>query len=538
MTILILIVGGCASNNTKPLKANKFSDVLIDYPTTHDAKADLYRNILLGRIAAGQSNYKAALEYYLAALQLTPNIELVREALTLSEQLKNKEASFKIATLWVTQQPEALLPWKLLSYYYLRSQHKAESYKQLSRDAIEKVILLEPNNNELLIFLKLLASAENQLKVLPLYQSLSLEHPDKLALSLALATLYQQQKNWSKALSLTTSIIEQHSDNILAWMLKGEILVASGQQEKAIDWYKKTLEKHTKSNAIRNSLGQLYYELDRYSQAREQFEQILINLPNDTDARYMIAAIYYSEENYQLSKDYFEPLLRYRRLRNSVLFYLAEIATHDNDNETAITLYRQITSSRYYSTAHLMVSRLLQQQGKEQQALEYLKSLSPKDNDINFRYMRAMAAAEMGAMDVTESDLRAILQVDPDHTDALNALGYTLADANRELAEAFIMIERAFTKNPSSPAIIDSMGWVLYRLGRLEEAVDYLQQAYELDKSAEIAAHLGEILWHLDQKHKALDIFSKAIKLSPDNEALKTIIQQLNININLSSTQR
>ena len=532
ITAIIFILGlaGCTTKQNSSVGIYSSIDNAIDYPTTHDAQATLYEKILLGRIAAGQNNYELALDYYLSALQISTDIELAKEALVLSEQLQNKDASLKIATLWVEKKPKALIPWKLIAYYSLREQLKEQSHK-----AIEQVITLESNSNELLIFFNRLGSGKHQLKVQQLLESLSLTYPMNLALTLARASIYKQQKNWSKALTITTEAVKSHSDSVLALKLHGNLLLESGEQEKAVQWFKKTLQKYPNSNDMLNTLGQLYYELDRYAEAREQFELILKNLPNDSDAQYMIAAVYYAEENYQKSRQYFEPLLRFRRHRNSVLFYLAEIANNNEETETAIGLYRQITKSRFFPTAHMMVARLMRQQGREKQALDYLKNISPDLSDLNFRYMRAMVAAEMGAMDLTEADLRYILVIDPEHNDALNALGYTLADANKNLPEAMEMIEKAFSMNPTSPAIIDSMGWVLYRLGKLPEALDYLQQAYALDKSSEIAAHLVELLWQLDEKAKAQAVIAAVLKDSPNNETIMALTNKLNINIEQSS---
>jgi len=540
--IFILALVSCTTNKSLTGDNTSAIENFADYPTTHDSTSSLYEKILLGRIAAGRNNYETALQYYLLALQISTDLDLAKEALILSEQLQNKKVSLKIATLWVEKQPEALIPWKLIAYYSLieeLNEHKnghlaSEKNSLQSLKAIEQVINLESNTNDLLIFFNRLSLGDNQSNVQLLLESLTSTYPNHLALSLARAAIYQQQKNWAKALLLTTEVIKTHPNSELARKLHGNLLLASGEKDKAVEWYKNTLEQYPDSNDMHNTLGQLYYELDRYPEAREQFELILNNLPNDSDANYMLGAIYFSEENYQKSRQYLEPLLRYRRHRNAVLFYLAEIANKDKDLDAAIGLYRQITKSRYYPTAHMMVARLMSQQGREKQALEYLKNLTPDLNDLDFRYMRAMVAAEMGAMDVTEADLRYILVIDPEHTDALNALGYTLADANRNLCEALEMIEKAFSKNPASPAVIDSMGWVLYRLGKLPEALEYLQKAYALDKSNEIAAHLAEILWQLDKKDKAQAIISAVLKDAPDNETIKALINRLNNNVEQS----
>ena len=150
--------------------------------------------------------------------------------------------------------------------------------------------------------------------------------------------------------------------------------------------------------------------------------------------------------------------------------------------------------------------------------------------------MRALLAADMGDTLRTEEDLRFILASNPEHTEALNALGYTLADANKNLQEAQLMIEKAYKKNPNSSAIVDSMGWVLYRRGELSKALEELQRAYTLEPSDEIASHLSEVLWRLDKKERARKILSAAIKESPDSRVIKATINKFNIELGENSS--
>ena len=171
---------------------------------------------------------------------------------------------------------------------------------------------------------------------------------------------------------------------------------------------------------------------------------------------------------------------------------------------------------------------MLQGFGKTNLALELLNA-HIGNNDTDFLYMRALIAADIGDIESAERDLRLIIEIDPDHNEAINALGYTLADANINLPEALALIEKAYSNNSDSAAIIDSMGWILYRQGKLSESVKYLQQAFKIDSSAEIASHLGEVLWMMDEKDLAKDIFRTALNKSPENKTLNKVIKQLNI---------
>jgi len=141
-------------------------------------------------------------------------------------------------------------------------------------------------------------------------------------------------------------------------------------------------------------------------------------------------------------------------------------------------------------------------------------------------YDHAMAAEKIDRIDVLESNLRQVIQIKPDHAHAYNALGYTLADRNTRLQEAYTLIEQALKIAPEDPFIMDSMGWVLYRMGQHDSALVFLKRAFELRPDAEIAAHLGEVLWAAGQRDEARKIWDSALKLSPANEVLLATVKK------------
>jgi Flp pilus assembly protein TadD len=125
-----------------------------------------------------------------------------------------------------------------------------------------------------------------------------------------------------------------------------------------------------------------------------------------------------------------------------------------------------------------------------------------------------------GDIPAAEADFRAILEVDPENTTALNALGYTLADRTDRYEEAYELILRAYEQRPDDAAIVDSYGWVLYRLGRLEEALEQLQRAYQLLPDSEIASNLAVVLWELGRREESRAIIDEALQREPDHERL------------------
>jgi tetratricopeptide (TPR) repeat protein len=150
--------------------------------------------------------------------------------------------------------------------------------------------------------------------------------------------------------------------------------------------------------------------------------------------------------------------------------------------------------------------------------LENAVNTLPNTPDIIYDY--AMMAEKVQRFDVMEQQLRKLIQLKPDFAQAYNALGYTLADRNERLGEATKLIEKALALSPNDYYILDSMGWVQYRLGKLDKAADYLRRAYTAQTDPEIAAHLGEVLWQQGKRDEAIKTWDEALRKHPDNEAL------------------
>ena len=177
--------------------------------------------------------------------------------------------------------------------------------------------------------------------------------------------------------------------------------------------------------------------------------------------------------------------------------------------------------------AYLLEAELRHQNGDEDGELEvFARGLAAYPDDLEILYSRGLSWERRDRIDRAEADFRKILIVDPENIAALNALGYTLADRTERYREALELIDRARAADPDDAAIIDSYGWVLYRLGRRQEALVELRRAYTLRKDPEIAAHIGEVLWVMGQKDEARRYFDEAGKLDPENRALQRALEK------------
>jgi Flp pilus assembly protein TadD len=141
-------------------------------------------------------------------------------------------------------------------------------------------------------------------------------------------------------------------------------------------------------------------------------------------------------------------------------------------------------------------------------------------------YDAAMVAEKMDMIDEAEASLRRVVELKPEDAQALNALGYTLVDRTPRTSEGFALIEKAYKLAPEDPFILDSMGWAFYRLGKLEDAEVYLRRAMTQRPDAEIAAHLGEVLWKKGDPEKAHEVWQSQLQTSPQNEVLLETVRR------------
>jgi tetratricopeptide (TPR) repeat protein len=209
----------------------------------------------------------------------------------------------------------------------------------------------------------------------------------------------------------------------------------------------------------------------------------------------------------------------------------AELKANLGDIEGAretLAILRSQPDNAVIEQAWLTEAQILQQAGQSDVAIQVLhQALGQFPHSTALRYSRALVAAGQGNIEQAEADLIYVLNQDQENAAALNALGYTLADQTDRLDEAEDLINRAYVLLPDDAAIMDSMGWIAFRQGRLEEAESYLRKALAMDDNPEMAAHLGEVLWEMGRKDEARSIWDEALQTAPDNPVLNETLERL-----------
>jgi Flp pilus assembly protein TadD len=296
-----------------------------------------------------------------------------------------------------------------------------------------------------------------------------------------------------------------------------------------------------------------------------QFEILRDDNPKDQEVNFLLALMQLSHGDITAAENLFEQASAKPSLRSDAQYHLGAISEQKGDISGAMTRYTQVRFGRNYIAAASRLSALLAKHRSMSQAQQYLQRMRSSQptqavilfqvesklllnaqkpsqalvvlssgldyfpNDPQLLYARSMVAEQQDDFVLAEQDLRAILAQDQNNATVLNALGYTMILHTDRREEAFELITKAYQLEPKDPSIIDSMGWALFKLGKTEQALDFLKQAFEIMPDPEIAAHLGEVHWTLDNRKDASIIWQQGLQSTPDHKGIINTMLRLNV---------
>jgi tetratricopeptide (TPR) repeat protein len=403
----------------------------------------------------------------------------------------------------------------------------------------------------------LLAQQKNQTCANQLMEKLVEKHPDEPAMLLAFARFLTSTSVYDRALESLKKIPNRSPEYDAAVPLYAHILSKQNKSNEAIDYLKKALAKSPDKKEWRVQYARSLAGAGRFEDSLKQFQLLLNENPRNPEFIQAIGLIALQLKQATLAKEQFNNLLKFNEHKDAAQYYLGQVAESEKKFDQAMQWYKQLEiGSNNYLSAQSRIANLLNEQGHTGKALAHLRnvpvessedralltqaeaellvdqkrydealaiynrSLDATPNSANLLYMRALLAEKMNKLDMMEKDLRKVLELEPNNVHALNALGYTLADRTTRYTEALELIQKALTQNPDDYYILDSMGWVLYRLGKYPQAIEHLRKAQARKEDPETAAHLGEVLWVNGEKSAAKTVWNKALKESPKNELL------------------
>ncbi len=485
---------------------------------------------------------------------------LARRALRLAEYLKEQDIATQMAVRLSTLDPSDGLAAAAASRLLARSGNTLLSldyaYKALSLGADVNVAANIAKYEKLdLVTRQRVSETVNKL-----WSQWSANNHLIIATSL----LSRFQGDWKLAEERLKPLLKSSPIDVRALMLWTQIQLDQ-EKENPYDLLKKAVQQHPLNEELRFKYAQLLAADERLSEAKSEFSILISANPESPELLLTAALLNYELGLLDEALSLLNRLLETRQRDNEAYYYLGLVETSLDNAEAAIASYAAVEPSAQFQDSKMRAAKLLTryetsaevneffltQRLRHPRAAEqlflleaeavsnwpgasleiYNSGLQVFPKSFSLLYGRAMAHEELGSLKNMEADLRAILRVDPNHTATLNALGYTLTNNTLRFKEAEELIKRALLMSPSDPAILDSLGWVHFKMGEYASSEDLLRKAYSALPDPEVAAHLGELLWTQGRKIEAIDIWKIGLSQGPTHPIILETLRRLGAKI-------
>ncbi len=560
LLLLLALQPAWASEPAATVPENPAPAASADSAPDGASTAQFQFHVMAGELAAGRQQPEVAATEFLSALEYVDDAELAQRATALAAAARDEALALRAAQRWLEIEPRSGDAREVIARIALRQGHLAEVETQSLElikghagglaDGFRQVALIlgqtdDRHEEAALVVMKRLVTR---------WPDLAGAHQALGALALRYGQLPLAEQAGQRALELAPG------DRDYALLLVG-VYVRQQRVTEADALVARLLRKDKKPAELRMGYAKLLLESQQRDAARAQLQQIIDQQPDYADARYALGVLAFNDKDFEAASRHFTPLLKGARAQEAA-FELGRIAEAQAQYALALDYYSRVSrgpqaldaavrranvlalqdqvpeaqalmrnlrrqlpqlAQRFY----LAEGQMLVDNGRLDQALAlYGEGLNDFPDDADLIYGRSLVHERQKRVDLAEQDLRSLIALDPEDARALNALGYMLTVHTSRLDEAHELIGRALALEPEDPAIIDSMGWVQYKRGKPEDALTLLRAAFERFPDAEVAAHLGEVLWSLGNRDEARSIWNAALRESPEHQVLQETIQR------------
>lgn len=552
---------GCASQGASP---QTLLDTIVIEPGAADIsdfdEQTMY-DVLLGEMAVQRGQMDVATDALYRAARRTRDVRLAERASLAALYGKLYPQVHRAATLWVELQPTSADAHETLAAAHLEMGRPADA-----RRALAYVLTTEKARSNIeqafLRIAALLGRTGPRENAVPLMRELLEPHAEVAAGHYALAHLAVRSGDLQAAEAAIDRALARKSDWQDAALFKARILVSQKNNAVAQRYFEDFLKAHPKATNVRLHYARHLVDQKQWEQAREQFKRVVAETPEDVDSIYAVGLIALQTNRIDEAETYLKRVLSLRPDNDQVRLYLGQALEQSKRYGDAGRWYGEVRSSENYFEAQLRLAVVTAKQGNVKKARSILHTLPTESDqqhvqrvlaeeqvlrdakefrealdvlngalerlpgDKDLLYARALVAERLNMLVLLENDLREILAREPKNVNALNALGYTLADRTNRYGEAHSLLMQALEQKPDDPFVLDSVGWLHYRQGNNAEAIKYLKRALDIRSDAEIAAHLGEVLWVTGERNEAESVWTRALRDTPDSETLRDVIKK------------
>lgn len=565
IVVSVLLIGGCAG--TLPKEGDKdlpdakatavdpaeLETTPIDKEVKTSIDPDVLYMLVTAEIAGQREQYDVALEGYLEAAKRVSNSQIAERAAKIALFLKDTAKTQEAVSLWLKEDPDNLVARKIAILSALRQGEIAQSVESLNF-----LVGKDPAGFEatLLDLIKVLGKEGKGTFLMEVFDQVSDANPDTASIFFAKAFLAMHLKKNALAQESIDRALVLQPEWTKALLIQVQLAVLANDVDKAKTILLQAVDNEPENERLNNMLAKLYIKTAEYEEAASTYENMLEQNPKNTEVQFSLALVYLQLKQDDDARELFSKLAEHPRWQAQSSLYMGRIEAKQEHVDKALIWFDRVTAGsllleagissvsllmneeRYdEATARLsrlrdkfpkqelrlvlLQSELYNKQKQYQQAFDLLtKALLEQPEQKDLLYARALIAERLNKIDDAETDLKFILEKYPDDANTLNALGYTLIDRTDRYDEAAVYLQKAIELQPDEPVIQDSYGWLLFKQGKLDEALEYLSKAYEIFKGEEIAAHLIQVYWQMGEQGKAKDMFKEVFKESPDNEYL------------------
>jgi tetratricopeptide (TPR) repeat protein len=569
LLLAFALLQGCQSwppqQQASPVPVAQPAPVPDDTPQVYGSfSEETVFSLLSAELAGQRDRFDIALGNYLTQARKTQDPGVSERAFRIAEYLGADQPALETALLWARNAPGDLDAQRAAAIQLARNGQYDESLVYM-----EKVLQGQGDTHFDFLALSAADTDENTRRgLLQSFERLLAKYPGNGQLIFGKALLMQQDGNTEGALGLLEDNPPQEGE-IAPILLRARLLATLDRGDEAMPLLEKNLKKIPDDKRLRLTYARMLVEQNRMDDAKVQFATLVQQYPDDDELRYSLALVCLEGKAWDEAYSYLQELVERGSHVDSARLNLGRIAEERGDPQAALDEYAQVGPGTDFLPAQLRQADILIANGRADEASRRLaeardaqpdyaiqlylieaetlanndktqsawlvlqNAIKQNPDDLNLLYTRSMLAEKRNDLAQMEKDLRAILAREPNNAMALNALGYTLSDRTTRFDEARVLIERAHQLNPEDPAVLDSLGWVNYRLGNLDDAERYLRSALERFPDHEVAAHLGEVLWANGKQREARKIWGKALQEQPDSPILRSTILRLTGSENL-----
>jgi tetratricopeptide (TPR) repeat protein len=527
-------------------------------PKVELSQSILFR-LLLADIALQRGQFNVAVQSYLELSRETRDPRIAQRATEIAWNSRFFGVAIETAGIWLAADPESQQARQILAALLVNQSRLADAQPYL-----EKSLAADKENvgQSFMQLNALLARHPDKAAVLALTQNLAKPYAALPEAHFSTAQAAAGAGQAALAMAEVREALRLRPDWEQAALFYGALLQQDTSNAETAAFFQDFLKRYPLAMDVRLNYARLLVSEKKYPEARAEFQALLKAFPDNPDVALAVGLLSLQLNDFDsaetqllraLETNYKDP--------DAVRFYLGQANEERKRFDEALQWYSSVTGGEQYVPSRARYAGVLIKQGRMADARGYLhgagrnaperlqfiqveaqllreandfkgafdvlgRAVEANPNSPELLYDYAMVAEKVNRLDVLESSLRKVIQLKPDHAHAHNALGYTLADRNERLPDAYALIEQALKLSPEDPFIIDSMGWVLYRMNQNDAALTFLKRAFEIRSDAEIAAHYGEVLWVSGQQEEARKVWGGALKQSPANELLLATVKK------------